>query len=85
MVADQAGEGPKAFQWRGAWWMITDVWRGLAVYRSQDAVNWTRQPDLLLQQAGQGRSSLQVTELIQSGDRLRVERDAPTRIALGGG
>ena len=31
----------------------------------------------------QRRSSLQVTELIQSGDRLRVERDAPTRIALG--
>jgi hypothetical protein len=99
------------------------------VYRSTDAVNWTRQPDNLLQQPGQGRddgvigghadvvvvgsrawlfyfthpgrgnvqggagtgtdgpeqrrSSLQVTELIQSGDRLRVERDAPTRIALG--
>ncbi len=131
VVADQAGEGPKVFQWRGAWWMITDVWRGLAVYRSQDAVNWTRQPDNLLQQPGKGaddgvigghadvvvvgdrawlfyfthpgrgnvqggagtgtdgpeqrRSSLQVTELIQSGDRLRVERDAPTRIALGGG
>lgn len=130
-VVDQAGEGPKVFQWRGAWWMITDVWRGLAVYRSTDAVNWTRQPDNLLQQPGKGaddgvigghadvvvvgdrawlfyfthpgrgnvqggagtgtdgpeqrRSSLQVTELIQEGDRLRVERDAPTRIALGGG
>ena len=131
VVADQAGEGPKVFQWRGAWWMITDVWRGLAVYRSTDAVNWTRQPDNLLQQPGKGaddgvigghadvvvvgdrawlfyfthpgrgkvqggagtgidgpqqrRSSLQVTELIQSGDTLRVERDAPTRIALSGG
>lgn len=130
VVADQAGEGPKVFQWRGAWWMITDVWRGLAVYRSNDAATWTRQSANLLQQPGQGpddgvigghcdvvvegerawlfyfthpgrkgvqggagtgtdgvaqrRSSLQVTELILSGDTLRVERDAPTRIALGG-
>jgi hypothetical protein len=126
VVADQAGEGPKVFQWRGAWWMITDVWRGLAVYRSQDAATWTRQPANLLQQPGQGaddgvmgghcdvvvsgerawlfyfthpgrsgpdakkdgagqrRSTIQVTELILSGDTLRVERDAPTRISLGG-
>lgn len=128
VVADQAGEGPKVFQWRGAWWMITDVWRGLAVYRSLDAVNWTRQSGNLLQQPGTGlddgaigghcdvvvsgdrawlfyfthpgrgavqggagtgtdgvaqrRSVIQVTELIQSGDTLRVERDAPTRIVL---
>ena len=53
-VADQAGEGPKVFQWRGSWWMITDVWRGLGVYRSADAVSWTRQPDNLLQGPGQG-------------------------------
>jgi hypothetical protein len=130
VVADQAGEGPKVFLWRGAWWMITDVWRGLAVYRSTDALNWTRQPANLLQQPGHGpddgvigghcdvvvsgdrawlfyfthpgrsvatggagsgtdgpeqrRSSIQVTELIQSGDTLSVERDAPTPIALGG-
>ena len=129
VVADQAGEGPKVFQWRGAWWMITDVWRGLAVYRSLDATNWTRQPANLLQQAGAGiddgaigghcdvvvegerawlfyfthpgrgkltggagtgtdgsaqrRSVIQVTELILDGDKLRVERDTPTRIALG--
>ncbi len=53
-VADQGGEGPKVFQWQGAWWMISDVWRGLAVYRSPDARTWTRQPDNLLQQPGQG-------------------------------
>ena len=33
LISDQAGEGPKAFQWRGKWWLITDVWHGLAVYR----------------------------------------------------
>ena len=126
VVADQAGEGPTVFQWRGAWWMITDVWRGLAVYRSTDAVNWTRQGANLLQQPGLGvddgamgghcdvvvsgdrawlfyfthpgrteaakgkdgpaqrRSTIQVTELMLSGDTLRVQRDAPTHIALGG-
>jgi hypothetical protein len=123
-VADEGGEGPKVFQWKGAWWMITDVWKGLAVYRSQDGLAWKRQKGNLLQQPGQGaddqvigghadvvvsggraylfyfthpgrrgadaakdgveqrRSSLQVTELIQEGDTLRVERDAPTRITL---
>jgi GH43 family beta-xylosidase len=123
-VGDQGGEGPKVFQWKGAWWMITDVWKGLAVYRSQDGLAWKRQADNLLQQPGQGaddqvkgghadvvvsggraylfyfthpgrrgadadkdgveqrRSSLQVTELIQEGDTLRAERDAPTRITL---
>ena len=53
-VADQGGEGPKVFQWRGSWWMITDVWQGLAVYRSPDAQSWVRQPSNLLQAPGQG-------------------------------
>ncbi|MFC5460346.1 hypothetical protein [Massilia niabensis] len=124
VVSDQAGEGPKVFQWRGAWWMITDVWRGLAVYRSPDAVTWARQAGNLLEQPGQGvddavigghadvvvsgdrawlfyfthpgrrgadkgkdgaeqrRSTLQVTELFESGGLLRVDRDAPTHIQL---
>jgi GH43 family beta-xylosidase len=124
VVADQSGEGPKVFQWRGAWWMITDVWRGLAVYRSTDAKTWVRQKDNLLEHPGQGvddgaigghcdvvvsgdrayvfyfthpgrsgadakkdgvaqrRSVLQVTELFQEGETLRVERDTPTRILL---
>jgi GH43 family beta-xylosidase len=54
-VGDQGGEGPKVFRWRGAYWMITDVWEGLAVYRSPDALTWTRQdgPNLLAK-AGRG-------------------------------
>ena len=124
VVADQGGEGPKVFQWRGAWWMITDVWRGLAVYRSADARTWKRQSGNLLETPGQGvddqvmgghadvvvsgdraflfyfthpgrrgpdakkddveqrRSAIQVTELFQSGDTLRAERDTPTRVLL---
>jgi hypothetical protein len=54
-VGDQSGEGPKVFRWKEAYWMITDVWRGLAVYRSNDALHWTRQAGSnLLQEPGQG-------------------------------
>ena len=54
-VGDQSGEGPKVFRWQNRYWMVTDVWRGLAVYRSDDALNWTRQSGgNLLEQPGQG-------------------------------
>jgi hypothetical protein len=37
-------EGPKVFTLGGWYWMITDEWRGLAVYRSDDGVSgWKRQ------------------------------------------
>ena len=36
-------EGPNVFALGGWWWMITDEWRGLAVYRSDDARAWQRQ------------------------------------------
>jgi GH43 family beta-xylosidase len=52
-VGDQGGEGPKVFWWHDTYWMITDVWDGLAVYRSPDALRWSRQPGgNLLQQPG---------------------------------
>lgn len=54
-VRDQPGEGPKVFRWKNTYWMITDVWRGLAVYRSDDLLNWTRQPGgNLLAEPGKG-------------------------------
>ena len=53
-VGDQPGEGPKVFHWQGWYWMITDVWQGLAVYRSSNALQWIRQPHNLLTQPGQG-------------------------------
>ncbi len=71
-VGDQQGEGPKAFRWRGAYWLITDVWQGLAVYRSDDALHWTRQPGTLLGEPGQGADD-QVkgghADVVVSGDR----------------
>jgi hypothetical protein len=53
-VGDQGGEGPKAFHWNEYFWMIVDVWDGLGVYRSEDALNWERIPGNLLQKPGKG-------------------------------
>jgi len=53
-VADRAGEGPKVFQWRNYYWMVVDVWKGLGIYRSDDATNWTAQAGNLLETPGTG-------------------------------
>ena len=50
----RGGEGPKVFVWQGKYWMIIDEWGGLAVDRSDDATEWTRQSERLLQQPGAG-------------------------------
>lgn len=50
----ERGEGPKVFRWKGRYWMVIDVWRGLAVYGSDDATRWTRQPAHLLETPGRG-------------------------------
>jgi hypothetical protein len=34
------GEGPEVFKWKGWFWMIKDMWRGLGVYRSPDLEQW---------------------------------------------
>jgi hypothetical protein len=47
VITDCQHEGPNVFQWRGAYWLIADAWRGLAVYRSDDAEHWTRQASIL--------------------------------------
>lgn len=65
------GEGPKAFRWRGRWWLISDAWRGLLVMRSDDATTWTRQPGHLLGEPGTrptDRAKAQHPDVIVSGD-----------------
>jgi len=73
VVADQAGEGPKVFRWKGSYWMITDVWRGLAVYRSDDALKWMRQAGgNLVEQPGKGAEDGVVgrhADVVLNGDR----------------
>ncbi len=53
-VGERPGEGPFVFQWRGHYWMLVDLWQGLGVYRSDDLVHWSPQPDNLLGVPGNG-------------------------------
>lgn len=41
------GEGPKAFGFKGSYWLIKDPNRGLDVYRSDDLDDWTYQGKIL--------------------------------------
>lgn len=49
------GEGPKVFQWKGKYWMIIDVWRGMEIYSSDDLLTWTKQPSRILEEGGTGK------------------------------
>lgn len=42
-IGGRPHEGPFVFPLGGWYWMIVDEWRGMAVYRSDDAVHWHRQ------------------------------------------
>ena len=53
-TSERGGEGPKAFQWKNFYWLVVDIWDGLRIYRSTDAVTWTRQPEDILKIPGQG-------------------------------
>jgi predicted GH43/DUF377 family glycosyl hydrolase len=52
IIGKPSQEGPYVFQWKGFYWMLTDCWDGLAVFRSPDAETWTRQPQNLLKTPG---------------------------------
>jgi hypothetical protein len=67
-----AGEGPKVFRWKGRYWMVADVWDGLAVFHSDDCLRWTRQADNLLKQPGlkeTDRAKGQHADVVVNGDR----------------
>lgn len=72
VVADKPGEGPKVFRWKEKYWMIVDIWKGLGVYRSDDALNWTAQADNLLFTPGKGADDAvqgQHCDVVVSGER----------------
>lgn len=46
-ISDCAQEGPNVFELDGRIWMISDFWKGLAVYTSQDYTHWTRCDNIL--------------------------------------
>lgn len=53
-VGERPGEGPFVFQWKGRYWMLVDLWKGLGVYRSDDLLHWTPQQGDLLGTPGTG-------------------------------
>ncbi len=66
------GEGPKAFRWRGRWWLISDAWKGLLVQHSSDGEHWTAQPGHLAGEPGTrptDRAKAQHPDVIVAGDR----------------
>jgi len=47
-ISDCSHEGANVFEFKGSKWMITDFWKGLAVYSSEDFYNWKRQEENIL-------------------------------------
>lgn len=50
-IGGGAHEGPKVFQFGGHYWMFTDEWQGMRVYRSDDLNHWEKQ-GLILDKPG---------------------------------
>lgn len=68
------GEAPLAFYWKGHYWLMNDLLGniGLGLYRSPDALTWTRQETDLLNIPGTGKDDQNGghhPEVIVSGDR----------------
>ncbi|SPF44917.1 Glycosyl hydrolase family 32 domain protein [Candidatus Sulfopaludibacter sp. SbA4] len=71
-IPGSRGEGPKIFRWKDRYWMMVDVWDGIAVYSSADCLAWTRQADNLLKEPGTtptDRSKGQHVDVVVSGGR----------------
>ncbi|WP_416462670.1 glycoside hydrolase family 43 [Sphingomonas sp. VDB2] len=74
-LTETPGEGPKAFRWKGRYWLISDAWQGLLVMRSDDAAHWTTQPDHILSQPGihpTDRAKGQHPDIIVAGERAYI-------------
>ena len=71
-IGDRSGEGAKVFRWKGRYWMVADVWKGLGVYSSEDCLKWNRQEDNLLSEGGKqptDRVKGSHPDVVLSGDR----------------
>jgi hypothetical protein len=73
-LSDRGGEAPLPFHWMGHYWLMRDITgrpNGLALYRSDDALQWSR-VGTLLQKPGTGPDDTAVghhPEVILSNDR----------------
>jgi hypothetical protein len=71
-ITDRNSEGPKVIQWHGQYWMVVDMWKGLAVYRSDDALHWAPQTERLLDVPGHSptdRSLGHHCDMVVNGNR----------------
>ena len=46
-IGDKVCEGANVFEWQESYWMITDPWHGIDIFRSADATNWSWQATIL--------------------------------------
>jgi hypothetical protein len=72
VITDRGSEGPKIFRWHGQYWMIVDMWKGLAVYHSDDALHWTPQLERLLEAPGRAATDRSIghhCDVLVNGDR----------------
>jgi hypothetical protein len=74
-VNPTTGEGPKVFRFKGYYWMVVDVWKGLMVLRSDDARTWTEQAGYILGEPGHkatDRAKGQHADVVVDGDRAFI-------------
>ena len=45
---ETVGEGPNVVYWHNRYYMVVDEWKGLSVFASDDALNWTKQKEYLV-------------------------------------
>jgi len=48
VIINTVGEGPNVIFWHGKYYMIVDEWKGLSVFISDDAINWSKQDEYLI-------------------------------------
>ena len=69
------GEGPKVFQWKGKYFMIVDVWKGMEVYQTDDLLTWKKQEQRILETPGKGKDDQAIgghCDVLVKGDRAFV-------------
>ncbi|MHC0442485.1 family 43 glycosylhydrolase [Flavobacterium sp. 3-210] len=74
-IIKDRGEGPKVFKWKGKNWMVTDSWRGLNIFSSEDFLNWKRQEKNILQTPGTGEDDKVIgghPDVVINGDRAYI-------------
>jgi hypothetical protein len=71
VIGGRPHEGPYVFLLDGWWWMLTDEWRGMAVYRSNDAISWERQG---------GADAVILGGYAAAGDGVQVGRHGSVRV-----